>query len=173
MKKWQKNRNYRKHENIDGTTTYTILIDGQGVEVSEEVFTAYAASERQLEYIELDLKRDRTLQDANGKRVKDANGQPIKLPEREISLDKLLDEDWDYKSPEPSPEDAVVGQFEIDNLHELLDSLKPEERELINALFFEGMTEREYAKVLGISKTALHARKIKVLAKLKNLFEIF
>ena len=53
MANWQTSRNYRKHKNADGTFTYTIMVDGEKVEVIREVYTTYAQSERQLEYIEL------------------------------------------------------------------------------------------------------------------------
>jgi RNA polymerase sigma factor (sigma-70 family) len=171
MQNWQKSRNYRKYENPDGSFTYVVTVDGEEVEVSAEVYSVFAAAERKMEYMELDLKRDRVLQDADGRAVLDENGYPVALPEREVSLDKLIDEDWDYPSSESSPEDAVIGRLEIDALHSCLDLLGADERELIGALFFKGLTEREYAKMLGISKTALHARKVKVLAKIKTLLE--
>jgi hypothetical protein len=167
MQNWQKTRNYRKFENSDGSFTYTINVDGEKVEVSKELYEVYAGAERKLEYMELDLKRDRVFQDADGKAVRDENGQPIVLPEREVSLEKLIDEDWDYPSAEALPEDEVAGRLEIKDLRRYLGLLTNSERELVAALFFEGLTEREYAKQLGISKTALHARKIKVLDKLK------
>lgn len=62
----------------------------------------------------------------------------------------------------------------LDKLREALDKLPNEERKLIDALFLsnngDGMSEREYAKHLGLSKTALHTRKQKVLHKLKKFF---
>ena len=170
MQNWQKNRNYQKHEDADGSFTYVITVDGLDVEVDADVYKAYASAERKMEYMERDLKRDRVLQDANGKVVKDERGNLITLPEREVSLDKLLAEDWDYPSAEPSPENEVIGQIEIEMLYRGLDSLNDDERELINALFFDGMTEREYAKEVGVTQKAVNKRKHKVLEKLKNLF---
>ena len=146
-------------------------MDGKDVEVSPEVYSAYATGGRKMKYMELDLKRDRILQDTDGKAVKDANGYSIMLPEREMSLDQLLEESGDYSSSDPSPEAVVFTRFEINGLHKCLDLLNAGERALINALFFSGLTEREYAQNLGISKTALHVRKVKILTKLKNLID--
>jgi DNA-directed RNA polymerase specialized sigma subunit len=86
-----------------------------------------------------------------------------------VSLDKLIDGDWDFASDEPSPEEAILNPegFEISELYRHISTLSDSEQALIKALFFKGMTERDYAKALGISKTALHARKVKVLGKLK------
>ena len=52
-----------------------------------------------------------------------------------------------------------------------LSLLTPEERALIQALFFEEKTERQYADELGVYRNAVHVRKIKVLKKLKSLLE--
>ena len=170
MQNWQKNRKYRKHKNADGSFTYVITVDGVDVEVNADVYKAYASAERKMEYMESDLKRDRVLQDAGGKAVKDKNGLLITLPEREVSLDKLLAEDWDYPSAEPTPENEIIGQFEIAMLYSGLDSLNGDERGLINALYFDGMTEREYAKEIGVTQKAVNKRKHKILEKLKILF---
>lgn len=171
MQNWQKNRNYRKYKNADGSYTYTITVAGEKVEVSKEVYTAYAQSERQLEYMEFDLKHDRVLQDADGKAVLDENGLPVILPEREVSLDKLMDEDWDFPSSAPSPEVAVLNQLEILALHNSLDLLDTDERTLIDALFFEGLTEREYSRKSGIPQKTINDRKCRVLKKLYQLLK--
>ena len=49
--------------------------------------------------------------------------------------------------------------------------LTPEEQALIQALFFEEKTERQYAEELGVYRNAIHVRKTKILKKLKKLLE--
>lgn len=171
MKNWRTNRSYRKIKNADGTYTYLIRVEDKYVPVSKEVYTVYAQSERQLEYMELDLKRDRVLQDANGRTILDESGLPIILPEREVSLDKLMDEDWDFPSSVPSPEDAVLKQLEASHLHQCLNLLDPDERMLIDALFFEGLTERACAKRSGIPQKTINDRKGRILKKLYHLLK--
>jgi RNA polymerase sigma factor (sigma-70 family) len=171
MSNWQKYSNYRRRENADGSYTYIIVIDGVDVEVSEKIYREYAVMGRKMKYLELDIKRNRTRQDPkSGKPVLDEHGQPIALPEREVSLEKMMGEDWDFQSSEPSPEDAVIEGLDIETLYRCLDLLDNDERNLVNALFFEGMTEREYAKQLGLSQKGVNKRKHKALDKLKNLF---
>ena len=172
MKKWQQYVNYRKIKGEDGAEIFIITVDGVDVAVSEEIYREYAATARKMKYMELDLKRDRFLQGAFGKTVKDDNGQSVALPEREVSLDKLLDEDWDYPSCEPSPEGIFMGRADLDTLNQSLDELKPEERELISALFFKGMTEREYSKQTGIPQKTINDRKNRILRKLRNFLKI-
>jgi RNA polymerase sigma factor (sigma-70 family) len=170
MQNWKKNRNYRKHKNDDGTFTYTITVDGVNVAVSEEVYTAYATAGRKMDYMEFDLKRDRVLQDAQGKAIRDENNQPIYLPEREVSLDKLFAEDWDFSSTEVTSEDTVLKQIEFAELRRYLALLDADEQKLIGALFFEGLTESAYSKKIGLTQKAVNKRKHRVLGKLKNLF---
>ena len=169
MNKWQERRNYRKHENADGTITYTIKAGGKDVGVSAEIYKAFAMSERKMEYMERDLKRNRVLQDAKGRAVRDETGQPVVLPEREVSLDKLLDEDWDYPSADPLPDAMIIGQIEIEMLYHGLDSLDADERLLIDALFFEGLTIRECAARLQKSKSSVDRQRARILGKLKKI----
>ena len=174
MQNWQKNRNYRKYENTDGSFKYVITVDGEDIEVSAEIYTAYAKHGYKMENMEFGFKRDRVVKDANGKAVRDEYGNAVIRAEREISLEKLIDEEWDLPSPEPSAEEIFLASEEIDEmelLYRCMDLLADDECALVKSMFFDGMTEREYSKVLGVSKTALHARKVKVLNKLKILME--
>jgi len=46
MQNWHKYSNYRKRKNPDGSYTYTIIIDGEDVEVDKEIYTEYSAMAR-------------------------------------------------------------------------------------------------------------------------------
>ena len=65
-------------------------------------------------------------------------------------------------------ESVVLHKMEVDRLHTALSLLAPEERALIQALFFEEKTERQYADELGVYRNAVHVRKMKVLKKLNS-----
>ena len=163
MKNWQKERNYRKKVNADGTINFFIIVNGINVEVSEEIYHIYSSSERQLEYMERDLKRNRALPDASG--------LPILLPEREVSLEWLISKKWVFASELPPPDEEVILQIDNNTLYQCLGLLSSDEKALIEALFFEDMKEREYATIAGVSQVAIHKRKKRILAKLKNLIE--
>ena len=169
MQNWRSYNNFRKLKNSDGSVACLITVDGEDIAVSREVYVKYAKIGRKIKYMELDLKSDRVNQDASGKAVRDENGQPVLLPEREISLDKLIDEGWDYLSSAPSTESVVIGKSEAQALYRSLDLLSTEERALIQMLFFEDMTERECAATLGITQKAVNKRKHKILEKLKKI----
>lgn len=56
-----------------------------------------------------------------------------------------------------------------DRVSEGIARLDTDEKALVQALFYEEMSEKEYAQVLGMSQPAVHKRKMKVLAKLKKI----
>ena len=50
-------------------------------------------------------------------------------------------------------------------------ALPPGERELIQAIYFEGLSERDYARRKGISQTGVNKRRKKILSKMKTFFD--
>ncbi len=167
MANWKKDRNYRKFKNADGS----IVVDGEPVKVSADIYKEYARSARQLEYIEHDLKRNRVLRDKNGKPVIGANGHPTILPELEVSLDKLIDEEnWDFAADDRL-EDVVLRNIEEDALHRCLNMLDANDRALIQALMFEHQTVRKYMKETGIPLMTIQNRKVRILRKIKKLLK--
>lgn len=65
----------------------------------------------------------------------------------------------------------MLHKLEVDKLHTALAMLTPEEQALIQALFFEEKTERQYAEELGVYRNAIHVRKTRILKKLKKFLE--
>ena len=138
-----------------------IWIRGQYVEVTDEVYRAYMQGDR----FENDLKTERF--------VLGKEGQVVQIiPSREDSLDRLVDENaQQFSDEQESVESVVLHKLEVDRLHTALSLLTPEERALIQALFFEEKTERQYADELGVYRNAVHVRKMKALKKLKKILE--
>jgi len=172
MNIYQKRRNFRKREKADGSFVYTVTVEKTVLKVSEEVYTAYSQGGYKMENMEYGLKANRYLMDRDGKAVRDEYGQAITLPEREVSLDKLVDEKWDFASEEPSPEQALLlAEFtEEMELARCLALLTTDERSLIHALFYEGITQAEYAMRIGVKQPSVNERKKRVLKKMKSLW---
>lgn len=142
-----------------------IWVRGQFVEVTDEVYTAYMRGDRKMRYFEADLKSERPVYGSNGE-IKQV------LPSREDSLDRLMEENArQFAAAAESVEDVVIRKLAVDKLHTALSLLTPEERALIQALFFEEKTERQYADELGVYRNAVHVRKMKALKKLKKILE--
>ena len=142
-----------------------IWIRGQYVEVTDEVYRAYMQGDRKMRYFENDLKTERF--------VLGREGQVVQIiPSREDSLDRLVDENaQQFPDEQESVESVVLNKLEVDRLHTALSLLTPEERALIQALFFEERSESELAAAFGISQPAVYKRKMKILKKLKLLLE--
>ena len=142
-----------------------IWIRGQYVEVTDEVYRAYMQGDRKMRYFENDLKTERF--------VLGKEGQVVQIiPSREDSLDRLVDENTQqFSDKQESVESVVLHKLEVDRLHTALSLLAPEERALIQALFFDERKESELAMELGISQPAVYKRKMKILKKLKIFLE--
>jgi len=55
-------------------------------------------------------------------------------------------------------------------LSDALAELNDADSALIEALFFEGLTERDYAAKIGISQKNVNKKKQRILAELKKFF---
>ena len=49
------------------------------------------------------------------------------------------------------------------------NQLDPDDRDLVQALVLDDVTEQEYADLLGVTHTAVHKRKHKILTKLSKI----
>ncbi len=68
-------------------------------------------------------------------------------------------------------EDKVLHKLMAEKLPEALQALTDEERDLIDKIYFQHISERALASILGIPRKTLSYRKEKALWKLKNFFE--
>ena len=142
-----------------------LWIAGQFIEVTEEIYQVYMQGNRKMRYLETDLKIERTILDESG-RI-----QQI-IPSREDSLDRVVgDNARQFEDTRESVEDAVLRKLAEDDLRRALTKLTDEEYALVYALFYEGRTERDYAKELGMSQVAVHKRKQRILKKLKGILK--
>lgn len=90
-----------------------------------------------------------------------------------VSYDALVKEDGTPACEFIPCETADVAgeatdQIMLETLRKALAQLSAEERQLVQALYFDGMTEREYAEIIGISQPAVHKRLCKIIAQLKK-----
>ena len=128
--------------------------------IHPKVIKALRESDQKMKYMEYDLKRERPKKDKIGVVVG-------LIPSREDSYERLLEADKQFAGSAPSPEDVFSADEDIRALHEALASLDPEDRALIEALFFDGRSEREYARQIGKSRGAVCHHKRRILCALK------
>ena len=158
MKKWQEERNYRRIRNEAGEVIANIItVDGMDVEVPEDVYRAYAQADRRERYVREEMETGKLL-----------------------SLDKLLEDEVPLESLGvelgPSAEDTTLKQetssetaLQLKKLTEALSGLNTAERQLLQALYFEGIPAREYARQLGVYHRTVLYRRDKLLEKLRRM----
>jgi DNA-directed RNA polymerase specialized sigma24 family protein len=148
MAKYRKKENYReKYPNV-----------------SQEIIEVLEKSDRQMEYLQYDIKAERC-------RIDSASGTVTYLPSREDSYERLLEENRQFAAVGESVDDAAIKTVMIEKMLTCLKQLSTEEQKLIAALFFKGKSERQLSAETGIHFMTIHDRKIKILRKLKNLME--
>ena len=128
---------------------YMIKVEGKLVEVTPDVYYAYFRMERQERWQE-----------------EKQQGHAV------VSYDAL--DDGETVGVEvvpdlttPSMEEAVMTREIHEKLHRALDALPKAERELIQAIYFDGFTEKEYAVSSGLSQQGVSYRLREVLSKLR------
>lgn len=133
---------------------YMIKIQGNLIEVSEDVYYAYFRMERQERWQE------------EKKQVHDVLSYDALDNEEIVGAEMIPD------LTSPSLEENVISREMKDRLHHAVAALPRVERELIHAIYFEGKSEREYAKQQGCSQNKIYKRRIKILSKLKMFLDI-
>lgn len=157
MQKWQESRNYKriKDENCE-VLAYIITVDGRDIEVAEEVYQAYSQADRRERYVREEVEPGKVL-------------SLEKLLEDEVPLEKLGVE------MSPSAEETMLGQEgirqteqQLKRLADALASLNTAERQLLQALYFDRLSAREYARQLGVYHRTILYRRDKLLEKLRG-----
>ncbi|MGN0455782.1 MAG: RNA polymerase sigma factor [Acutalibacteraceae bacterium] len=67
--------------------------------------------------------------------------------------------------------DTVADKITVEKLRQCLALLSENERNLITDIYFNGISERELAKMQKVSQNAVHKRKHIILKKMKNFME--
>jgi RNA polymerase sigma factor (sigma-70 family) len=120
---------------------YITMKDGTKVPVTEEVYRAYKRSAWR------------------------EHKRRIVRSEYERSLERFEEDHVPISSNEVL-EDIVADKILIETL---LSALTPEEKFIIDEIYFQGKTEREIAKEIKLSHVAVNKKHHKILKKLKNI----
>ena len=70
-----------------------------------------------------------------------------------------------------SVEDIVLAKLLEEKLYHCLAELSRPEQDILYALYFDGLSERQVAGMLGVHHMTLHSRKVSALRKLKKMIE--
>lgn len=131
---------------------WTSCFQGCLLEVVREQYTDFYRDKERWRYLQkLDTKN--RLLSLDG--FTDSEGNP---------LDFITDEAVDIA-------ETVVNAVMVDRLKAALPLLSDSEQELIQAIFFDGLSEREVGARLGITQSVVNKRKARILIKLRKIIE--
>ena len=132
---------------------YYIYVSNTLVEVSEEVYLAYYQEDRRRRTADEKEQRNGT--------VSYDDLDTVELSGSERFADRTA----------VSVEDAAIDRIMADKLHRCIDRLPREDRALIRALFFDGLSERKYAALIDKPQRTVHDHKVAALRKLKKFWK--
>lgn len=131
-----------------------IGIHGMIFEAEEKLYREFYSYNRRVMYVE-----------------KAAKEENIKI----LSYDALSPEKLDSEAFLVDIESDFIEDVELkimsEQLHRYIDMLTPQEKELVQAIYFQGLTERDFAEIEGVTQNAIHKRKTRILAKLKKFLK--
>lgn len=144
------------HKIEDKTTSYAeklfIPLHGMLMEVTEDAYRDFYKDKRRQKYL---------------KERSEENG--------DISYDMLTTDEFYGEDILIDDSIDIAAQVErmimTDKLKQCIALLKTEEYELINALFFRNLSEREWSAETGIPQKTINDRKRRILVKLKKFME--
>ena len=98
---------------------------------------------------------------------------------------RLLSSDYEYGTddgdtktmqdyfidPNPTPEERMIIEEENKLLYEAISILSEENRNLINALFMQGKSERDYAEEIGVARTTINYKRNKALQEMRDYMQ--
>lgn len=129
-----------------------IPVQGCLIEVVREQYTDFYRDRERWRYLQK-LDRKNSLLSLDG--FVDDKGN---------ALDFIVDEAVDIA-------ESAVHTVMLDRLKAALPLLSDSEQALIQAIFFDGLTEREVGLRLGMTQSVINKRKAKILAKLRKIIE--
>ncbi len=131
---------------------FFLPLHGMLMEVTEATYKEYYRDKRRQKYIDERSK---------------LNGD---VSYNALDTDETLGEDV-FADTKTDVEAEVINKMTVAELRKAFLLLSPDERELIKILFIDGVTERKASEIYGVSQVAIHKRKNRILAKLKDFLE--
>jgi len=132
---------------------YYIRVPEALVEVSEEVYKASRYMDRHFQTLE----------------EKDARNRVFSYDA--LDTEDMLGAELFPDQATSSIEDQVIASMMAAKLRRCIALLPEEDRKLIQAIYYDGLSEREVSKHEGIPQTTVSYRLRQILRKLQNLFK--
>ena len=141
---------------------YIIVISGDAIEVTPEVYEVYYRAERKERHFMYELKAGRS-------RIDKVTGEKIFLPSLEDSYDRLVEASMQFDDHMYNLEEEVLSNLMVERLNQAIAALIVEEAEIIRKLYYEEVSEVKLAEMLGVPRTTLRDKKMRILEKLHRM----
>lgn len=130
-----------------------IKINGELINVSEEVYLTYYRMESRARYLDRkDILHGKVLYS-------------------NLDTDETLGEEGIPDLNTESVEDAALRRIMTDKLCQCMERLTAEERDLITKIYFQEKSEVQLAKEMGMLQQTINYRKQKILKKLLKMMK--
>lgn len=162
---------------------YTLKVKGKEVEVNEEIYRAYIRPVQAEQRQKRRAWKCRVLSKSGNYYVrctKKCETCPYYLAGNSAlgnvtSLDRLVDCEVEIEDKNSDFEADYIEQQTIKEeyaeLHKVIRQLTSRQQEIVKMIYFEGKTQKEVAKVLGITQGAVSLALAKSIAQLKFLIK--
>ena len=132
---------------------YYIRIKKALVEVTKEVYRVYYQMDRHERYL--------TEKDIAHKVWQYSN----------LDTEDILGEEMIPDLQSTSVEDLATANLLVEKLRRCIKLLPDADQRLIHSIFYEGMSERQFARKEGIPLMTVRDKKVKILARLKSFLK--
>lgn len=152
----------RKEKQMKEREKYIIVISGEAIEVTPEVYEVYYSAERKERHFMYELKAGRS-------RIDKVTGEKIFLPSLEDSYDRLVEASMQFENHMYDIEEEVISNLMVERLNQAIAALSFEEAEIIRQLYYEEISEVKLAEKLGIPRRTFRDKKMRILEKLRKM----
>ena len=158
---------------------FYLKVRGQEVEVSEEVYRAYIQPVR----AERRRKQRAFRCKVKGERLnlvrcqKNCRECPYALSGHNalgnnLSLDRMKDDGVEIENRSLDVEQNYIDAEEKRELYAAITKLTPRQKELVKLIYFDGMTQEEAAKKLGVAQATVSVTLERAIENLKKIIKI-
>ena len=160
---------------------YYLMVKGQKVIVSEEVYRAYIQPVRAEQQQRKREKRCILEKVVNGKKILFRCKGKCSICEKFLegnknigiaaSFDELVSNGFDMQDVTIDLQEDYIRKESAAELYELIQKLSPHQQEIIKAVYFDGESQQNVANRKGITRRAVNNSLVRALATLKKFLE--
>ena len=160
---------------------FYLMIKGQKVIVSEEVYRAYVQPIRAEQQKRKRERRCILEKVVNGKKIQFRCKGKCSICEKFLegnknigiatSFDELVSNGFDMSDATIDLQEDYIRKESAAELYELIQKLSPHQQEIIKAVYFDGESQQNVANRMGITRKAVNNSLVRALATLKKFLK--